>query len=145
MEFLLREVGPSIWTYAGEPVNVYGLHYPTRMSIVRLIGDELWLHSPETMRAGLREALACLGEVRYLISPNKLHHLFLSEWTQAYPSARTYGAPGLARKRPDIRFDAELSAIPQDEWGRTSSTSSSGVVRRWRKRCFFTRRRGPWS
>lgn len=117
MESLLLEVGPNIWTYEGSTVSFYGLPYPTRMTIVRLAGDDLWVHSPEQRRPGVDEALAGLGQVKYLISPNKLHHLFLDQWIERYPTARTYSAPGLASKRPDIEFDAELSQISSNEWG----------------------------
>jgi hypothetical protein len=54
--------------------------------------------------------------VRYLISPNKLHHLFMGQWAQRWPEARLYASPGLARRRKDLRFDAELGDAPDPEW-----------------------------
>jgi hypothetical protein len=63
-------------------------------------------------------AIPCaLGEVSYLISPNKLHHLFLAEWLEAYPSAKSYAAPGLKEKRPDLRFDGDLREAAEPAWG----------------------------
>ena len=31
-----------------------------------------------------------MGTVRFLVSPNRLHHLFLAEWKSAYPPAGLY-------------------------------------------------------
>lgn len=112
----LRRIGDEIWTFEGGKVNFHGFPYPTRMTVVRLRDEDLWIHSPEKLNEQLKQELATLGTVRYLISPNKLHHLFLEEWIATYPEALRYSAPGLARKRPDIEFDAELSACPDDEW-----------------------------
>jgi hypothetical protein len=112
----LRRIGDEIWTYEGSEVDFHGFPFPTRMTVVRLRGGELWVHSPEKLNEQLKREIATLGSVRHLISPNKLHHLFLEEWKAAYPKALTYSAPGLAKKRPDIEFDAELSECPDNEW-----------------------------
>ena len=57
-----------------------------------------------------------LGPVRYLISPNALHHLFLAEWKCAYPDARLYASPRLPGKRKDLAFHAALADAPEPEW-----------------------------
>jgi hypothetical protein len=57
-----------------------------------------------------------IGPVGHIVSPNKLHHLFLGEWTKRWPDARLYAPPGLARKRPDLHFDAELTDEPDPAW-----------------------------
>lgn len=54
--------------------------------------------------------------MKYLISPNKLHHLFLADWTQKFPDAICYAPPGLVKKRPDITFSRVLGMRPKDEW-----------------------------
>jgi hypothetical protein len=112
----LHQVGSEIWIYDGSTVSFYGFPFSTRMTVVRLTNGELWVHSPEKMNPNLMGELAQLGVVRHLVSPNKLHHLFLPEWIEAYPEAITYAAPGLAKKRGDIRFHAELTEVPQDDW-----------------------------
>jgi hypothetical protein len=66
--------------------------------------------------AALRAEVDALGPVMHLVEPNALHHLALSGWIAAYPSARVYAPPGLARKRRDIRFDAELGVTPGPAW-----------------------------
>ena len=112
----LQHVGEEIWVYEGNTVSFYGFPFPTRMTIVRLRSSDLWIHSPEKINEGLKDELSDIGEVRYLVSPKKLHHLFLPEWIREYPKATTYASPGLARKRNDIRFDVELCEMAEDEW-----------------------------
>jgi len=113
---LLQQVGQSIWTYQGSTVSFFGFPFSTRMTIVRLSNGELWVHSPVKMHDDLKNELSALGSVKYLIAPNKLHHLFLLEWIDAFPDATTYAAPGLIRKRKDIRFDVELSNLAEPQW-----------------------------
>lgn len=112
----LDKIGDEIWIYEGSVVRFYGFPFPTRMTVIRLRGKDLWLHSPEKPNHDLYQELAALGKVRYLVSPNKLHHLFLDEWITGYPDALTYSAPGLRKKRKDIVFDAELREAPDEEW-----------------------------
>jgi len=104
----LQPVGYGIWTYEGSTVSFYGFPFPTRMCVIRLPGNRLWIHSPEKVKESLQQELQSLGEVAYLVSPNKLHHLFLDEWLECYPDALSYAAPGLIEKRRDLHFDGEL-------------------------------------
>ena len=112
----LKQFGEDIWTYDGSEVKFYGFPFTTRMTVIKLQHDDLWIHSPERMNNDLRKELSLLGKVKYLISPNKLHHLFLKEWIDAYPNAVTYSSPGLQEKRKDIEFSFELTDISPDEW-----------------------------
>ncbi len=115
---LLAKIATDLWIYEGETVSFYGYPYTTRMTVVRLTENSLWIHSPEKLTKQLQAELATIGEVRYLVSPNHLHHLFLPEWIAAYPQARNYAAPGLKKKRPDIHFDKELADHAETEWSK---------------------------
>ena len=46
----------------------------------------------------------------------KIHHLFLEEWAERWPGARLYAPPGLARKKPEVHFNAELRDEPEPAW-----------------------------
>jgi len=116
MKKQLQQIGNEIWIYDGSTVSFYGFPFSTRMTVIRLKNCDLWLHSPEKINSDLKLELSALGEVKYLVSPNKLHHLFLPEWIKDYPKAITYAAPGLAEKRNDIEFNVELSDSPEKEW-----------------------------
>lgn len=86
------------------------------MTVIQLANGDLWIHSPEKLNEELKEEIDKLGKVAHLISPNKLHHLFLPEWLAAYPYAKCYASPGLVQKRPDIKFTKELSNSPEQHW-----------------------------
>ncbi len=112
----LTPFADHIWTYEGDTVNFYGFPFSTRMTVIKLQDGSLFVHSPEKINETLPEELAVLGTVKYLVSPNKLHHLFLGEWIEAYPRAIKYTPPGLAEKRKDIEFDVSLGDRPEREW-----------------------------
>lgn len=111
----LQPFGADIWLADGPQADVAGFRYPTRMAVIRL-ADGLLIWSPVGLTDQVRAELADLGEVRWLVAPNSLHHLFLEQWREAYPAARLHGAPGLAARRPDLVIDAELGDAPSAEW-----------------------------
>jgi Domain of unknown function (DUF4336) len=112
----LHPFGPEIWIADGSVASFYGFPYSTRMAVIRLSDGSLFVWSPVALSTALRAAVDTLGPVRYLVSPNALHHLFLAEWTTAYPAARLYGSPRLRRKRRDLSFNAELGDAPEPAW-----------------------------
>jgi hypothetical protein len=116
MSELLLQFGPEIWIADGLLVLFYGLPYPTRMAVIRLSDGGLFVWSPVALSDSLRASIDELGPIRYLVSPNARHHLFLGEWKSAYPAARLYASPRLRRKRKDLTFDGELGDVPEPEW-----------------------------
>src|SRR5512134_1471284 len=111
----LRPLAKDIWV-AERPQTFYGLPVGTRMTVIRLSGDRLLLHSPVAMDAELRAELDSIGRVSYAVAPNRVHHLYAGEVARAYPEARLWVAPGLERKRPDLAFVAVLGDDPPEEW-----------------------------
>jgi Domain of unknown function (DUF4336) len=112
----LQEFGPEIWVADGPIVSFYGFAYRTRMAAIRLSGGSLFVWSPVALSPALGCEIDALGPVRHIISPNRLHHLYLGEWKAAYPEARLCASPGLRRKRRDLAFDVELGDGPEPEW-----------------------------
>ncbi len=72
--------------------------------------------SPIALTTQLTDALDAIGPVAHIVSPNKLHHLFLPEWRKRWPQARFYAPPGLAAKKTAVRFDAELGDLADSSW-----------------------------
>ncbi|WP_299200565.1 DUF4336 domain-containing protein [uncultured Amphritea sp.] len=99
------KVGNNIWIFEGAAVPFFTLPYSTRMTVVRLADDELWIHSPIALTDELIRQIDQLGTVKYLISPNPLHHLFIQAWQDRYPEALTFGTKALQQKRPEICFE----------------------------------------
>jgi hypothetical protein len=113
---MLTEVARDLWIAEGDAVPFFGIPYPTRMTVARLSDGGLWVYSPIRLEDRLAEEIRKLGPVRHLVSPNKLHHLFMGEWSEAWPDARMCASPGLRRRRKDLRFDATLGDTPEPAW-----------------------------
>ncbi|MGR3376624.1 DUF4336 domain-containing protein [Salipiger abyssi] len=113
----LQPIGDRIWLADGPIVDFYSFPYPTRMVIARLADNEMWVWSPIALTDALRAEVEALGRVTHLVSPNKIHHLFLSDWHAAFPEARLWGPASTIAKRDDLPFQAALEDTPPPEWG----------------------------
>lgn len=112
----VRSLGPDLHIVEGPTVSFYGAPYPTRMVVVRLPDGGLWVWSPVALDDAIQAWIDGLGPVAHLVSPNKIHHLSLGPWKEAYPSARLHASPGLSKRRPALAFDAELGDAPDPAW-----------------------------
>lgn len=113
---MLEQFGPSLFVAEGPDVSFFGIPYPTRMAAILLDDGGVWVWSPVALSAELTESVNALGPVRFIVSPNKIHHLFLGEWARQYPHALLFAPPGLARRKPAIKFNEELGDEPQPAW-----------------------------
>jgi len=112
---VLAELGPNLWI-VDRPQRFYGLEVGTRMTVIRLADGAVLLHSPVQLDAELRRGLDAIGPVRYVVAPNRVHHLYAGDVATSYPEARLWIGPGLERKRPDLRYVAILGDEAPDEW-----------------------------
>ncbi len=113
---MLEEFGPSLYVADGPTVSFLSFPYPTRMAVARLTDGSVWVWSPIAVTPELERALDSIGPVRHIVSPNKIHHLFLKEWAERWPDARLHAPPGLARRKPQLHFDAELGDKADPAW-----------------------------
>ncbi|HZW50689.1 MAG TPA: DUF4336 domain-containing protein, partial [Rudaea sp.] len=90
---MLEQFGPSLYVAEGPIVSFFGFPYPTRMAVARLADGNVWVWSPVALTPELADAVNAIGPVRHIVSPNKLHHLFLHEWVEHWPDARLYAPP----------------------------------------------------
>ncbi len=116
MKKALDEFAPGVWVGDGPIVTFAGFRYPTRTVLIRLSDGGLFAWSPVALSAELKSEVDELGPVHFVVSPNRLHHLFLAQWKSAYPSARFYASPGLRKKCGDLAFDGDLGEAPEPEW-----------------------------
>ena len=97
MKLDLREVAPAVHVLEA-PQSFYGLEVGARMTVLELDGG-LLVYSPLAVEPA---SLAHLGEVRWLLAPNLLHHLHVGPW--ADEGIELWGASGLPEKRKDLHF-----------------------------------------
>ena len=112
----LQPIGPGIWLADGTDVSVAGFQYPTRMALVQLAEGGLFVWSPVALTDTMRAEVEVLGPVQFIVAPNSLHHLFVQQWQAAFPSAKTVAAPGLAKRRKDMKLNGELGDEPHAGW-----------------------------
>lgn len=104
----------SIW-HAQQALKFGPISVTTRMTVVRLRDGSLWVHSPISPTSDLIQELHGVGSVRYVVAPNKAHHLFFLDFLKANPLAQGFIAAGLESKRPDLgRFPQVSQEVP---WG----------------------------
>lgn len=119
----LVEVASNIWTIEAKGCVCYRppmqprYPYTHRAVVICLNDNSLFIVSPIRLTSDIRADIDALGVVRYLVSPNHLHHLHLEDWSQAYPGAKLYASPRLISKRKDLTFHKTLSTdTPEPEW-----------------------------
>jgi hypothetical protein len=83
-------VPDSIWV-TERPVWFGGVRLRSRTTVVRLPGNALWVHSPCSPTDEVCAALDALGEVRWIVVPNRFHHLQTPATAARYPKARVVG------------------------------------------------------
>ena len=112
---MLTPRAANLWS-ATHHFRVNGLATSSRMTVIRLANGALWLHSPVPIDAALHAELQALGAVRFIVAPNKMHHLFAGACAAQYPQAQLLGAPGLRSKRPDLTGMQDLPAPGTAPW-----------------------------
>ncbi len=126
----LKRVADDVWIVDG-PALRFGprflrMPFPTRMSVVRLAGGALFVHSPTPLTRALATAIDEIGRPRWIVGPNRIHYWWIPEWRAAYRDAEVYLAPRIreqARGRVDFPahmldaaggypWDAEMATLP---------------------------------
>lgn len=98
----LKPIARDLWIVDG-PIIRFGMPwpkipFPTRMTILRLSGDSLFIHSPTALTDGLRREIAAIGRPSWIVGPNRLHYWWICDWKSAYPEAEVYLAPRLTEQ-----------------------------------------------
>lgn len=137
-----KQVAEGVWIVDAPPVHPGGMPLPIRMTVLRLAGGELLLHSPVPHHPLLQRALERLGRIGHLVAPSVGHWMFLQNWQAACPNAVTWAVPGLRDlgqvRRSGVRIDADLSNIPPRVWaGEIDQVLVAGPV--FREICLFHR------
>jgi hypothetical protein len=107
---MLDQLAENLWV-VDYPLTFYGLPIDVRMTVIRMDGRELVIISPIAVSPELTSALAAIGVVKYIISPNLYHHLFAQDFVAAYPEAVFWAVDGMQQKRPDLKSDRYLTEV----------------------------------
>jgi hypothetical protein len=114
----LKPVATDVWVVDGPAIKfgppLLRMSFPTRMTIVRLSGGRLFVHSPTPLTHRLRAEVESLGVPHWLIGPSRIHYWWVPEWHGAYPDALVYLAPRI-REQAGARI--AFAGLPLDREG----------------------------
>lgn len=96
-------VPDSIWA-TERPIWFSGVRMRVRTTVVRLSGGALWVHSPCPPTDDVCAALDALGEVRWIVVPNRWHHLQAPATAARYPKAPVVGPKSAQARNPHVRL-----------------------------------------
>jgi hypothetical protein len=94
---VLKPVAAEVWIVDGPTIRfgppLLRMPFPTRMTVVRVAGHGLFIHSPTQLVGPLRREIEALGSPRWIIAPNRIHYWWVPDWRAAFPHAAVYLAP----------------------------------------------------
>jgi hypothetical protein len=111
----LTEVTPNVYTLRRPFPPVLG-DLGARMTIVRLSGGELWVHSPVTVEPEVREEIAALGRVAHILAPSRFHYLDLQPFGGFFPDSQLYGPEAVVKRKKGLRFAGTLNDEAPSDW-----------------------------
>lgn len=100
---ILEVVVPDTIWVTERPVWFSGVRLRSRTTIVRLAGDALWVHSPGPPNDEVCAAIDTLGKVRWIVVPNRFHHLGAPAMAARYPAAIVVGRKSAEARNPKVR------------------------------------------
>ncbi|WOD41984.1 DUF4336 domain-containing protein [Nodosilinea sp. E11] len=104
---MLRAIDRDLWVIE-QPLRYFGLGIGTRMTVIRLAGNQLVIISPIQVSEALVNQLNELGTVAHIIAPNLYHYLFAAEFKAAYPNATFWATAGLKAKKTELAIDRAI-------------------------------------
>ncbi|KAI0684510.1 hypothetical protein BC835DRAFT_1422256 [Cytidiella melzeri] len=119
---VIREVTKDIWTFS-RPFARFGLvPIGGRSTAVKLNTGDVWVLASTPLDDETKNKLQELGPVKYIVGPDAVHYLFLSQFKQQYPDAKLI-APQAAietvkQKSPNLTFDGA--------WGKDAPDTKYG-------------------
>lgn len=100
----------------GPPVRAFGVMFPTRMIVVKLTNNSLWVNSPVPVSPDILVRIKALGSVKYLVSPTKMHVWRLEEWHAMFPDAELWAPPQVPQEFKRLPFAGILGDAPPSGW-----------------------------
>lgn len=104
---------PGVYT-ACRPFLWNTIDVGCRMTVIELAKTsdrskpDLFVHSPVLLDKPLMEAIAKIGVVKHIVSPNYEHVKFAKMWGEAYPDANMWGCPGMMEREPEVNWTGEI-------------------------------------
>ena len=124
---LIQNFGKNIWIVDGPKVKDMGFMFPTRMTIIRLSNDKLWISSPIPIKTQTLKKIKSLGKLSYLVVGTPRHLWRLESWNKKFPELKLWGPPQINGNfitksvlvgKADLPFEGVLSNNTPDIWSK---------------------------
>jgi hypothetical protein len=114
----LQSFAEDLWIVDGPNVRDMGFMFTTRMAIVKLPDDSLWVNSPVPVPFDTLTRIAELGRVRYLLAATPRHVWRLAAWHALFPKAELWAprSTPFTLKKGYLPFTGILSDDPPPTW-----------------------------
>ncbi|ORY81321.1 hypothetical protein BCR37DRAFT_348051 [Protomyces lactucae-debilis] len=106
----IRQLAPDVTIFSA-PFSRFGLFKigarATALGVTNTTGTpakDVIIVSPIAASPEIEAALVGLGTVKYLVAPDREHHLQLEDYAKRYPEAKIIGVEGLPEKHPNLTF-----------------------------------------
>lgn len=109
---MLEPIAPELWGHSQVLRLPGGVIFHARMTVLRLPSGALVLHSPVSIDDALATALAELGPVRHLVTPNAMHDGFAAAGRARYPDAVLWAPPAFR----NASGSSDNPKVPADRW-----------------------------
>lgn len=118
---VIRDVAPNVATFS-RPFARFGLvPIGGRSTAVKLTGTGagaaggdasgaaggVWVLASTPLDGPTQTKLKEMGEVKYIVAGDLMHHLYLGDYAKAFPDAKLIGVDGLTEKRSDLKVAGE--------------------------------------
>eukprot|EP01084_Bolivina_argentea_P194072 332948_1 len=103
----LQKYTENIWI-SQMPFVFESMQFGIRMVIILLDKqtNNVLIYSPTPLtKTTLQRIKKEKWNIKYIIAPNCIHHLFLKEWIDKFENIIVIGPPNLKQRRKDIKFD----------------------------------------
>jgi hypothetical protein len=120
----IRDVTPTITTFSTQFNRFAPFGYRkfvavgNRATAIRLSDNRILLLNPIQLEQAVRDKLNELGGV-HLVASDLGHHMYVKDYVDTWPEAKTIGVPGLDSKRKDVKWDyiyKDWRTSPEDQF-----------------------------
>ncbi|KIY45091.1 hypothetical protein FISHEDRAFT_67180 [Fistulina hepatica ATCC 64428] len=119
-DLVIRQVCPDVYTFSRPFTRMGFVPMGGRSTAVKLQNGGVWVLASTPLSPETKATIDGMGPVKFIVSADSVHHLFLSDYKNAYPDAKLI-APQAALDRHE---DKQLKA--DGVWGRDHPDTKYG-------------------
>ncbi|TFK61303.1 hypothetical protein BDN72DRAFT_849818 [Pluteus cervinus] len=115
-ETVIREVFSNVWTFSRPFARYNVLPFGGRSTALKLRDGGVWVLASTPLDSETKSTIDSLGPVKYIVSADALHYLFVRDFKKAYPEAKLYACQDAVDNLKDdsLKFDGVWGRDPPE-------------------------------